>query len=477
LALILVALLAVPAGALGQQLAVGEPFAFTTDPDAVGIVSSVLARSGAAWTMAAEPSSVECPGPQISAVAPDGIAEAWIGYIPTPAGRSVPGPFVHCPVSPATLVAAGSSATVAWITATGEGTSHERYEIYAQQCSLRGECLDYPARLVASWPSTARVTTENSNLPPAVWPQPALASSGSSSVLVFDSFGGPDQQMMWAQGSASSVFAPVHSFGVGGDWDPVAVSEPGGRVFAAWFEGIGSDRNALYSSGVRIAYAQYTPGHGFGAVHATAAGKGSTCTQLAIAPTSSGVTLAWLQGNTPYGSGTQFADPLWTLTVQGDHASKAKIADARASTFSLGGGGDVVALAPWYRGDGANPALVQTSVDGQPFAAPVELDPNAGPAEVGVDSNGDTLATWFAGPSTTSTDGSEELAVAAPGAAFSAPVELMLPVAPAFTASALDGTPAVHLETVGSRSLITSMSGYPPLQQGQPTIYGVIVKS
>jgi len=53
----------------------------------------------------------------------------------------------------------------------------------------------------------------------------------------------------------------------------------------------------------------------------------------------------------------------------------------------------------------------------------------------------------------------------------------MLPVAPAFTASALDGTPAVHLETVGSRSLITSMSGYPPLQQGQPTIYGVIVKS
>ncbi|MGD0197607.1 MAG: hypothetical protein ABSC56_06845 [Solirubrobacteraceae bacterium] len=380
-------------------------------------------------------------------------------------------------MSPATLVAAGSSATVAWITSTGAGTSHERYEIYAQHCSFSGECMDYPARLVASWPSTARVMTENANLPPAVWPRPALASSGSSSVLVFDSFGAPEQQMMWAQGSAGSVFGPVHSFGVGGDWDPVAVSEPDGRVFAAWFEGTGSDRDARYSSSVRIAYAQYTPGHGFGAVHTTAAGNGSTCTELAAAPTSSGVTLAWLQGNTPYGTGTQFADPVWTLKVHDDHASPAKIAYARASTFSLAGGGEVVALAPWYRGNGPNPALVQTSIDGQPFSTPLELDPNAGPPEVGVDSNGDVLATWFAGPSTTSTNSGEELAIAASGAAFSAPVELTLPIAPAFTASALDGTPAAHLETVGSRSLITSMSGYPPLQQGQPTIYGVIVNS
>jgi len=417
-----------------QQLTAGEPFVFQFGEDSVGGVGgSALASNGAAWILAGLP-GVPC-GFDITEVAPDGAAPPWQVYS---VGAPAPWPpyIVPCARLPAALAVSGVRATLAWVSGGTDGQPVSR--VFVQRCSEQLACLVYPPQLVARW--TWASPPEVGRFTPLV---PALASAGRYTVLVFYTLSSADPQMEWAQASGDSRVGAVHSFGVSGDSEPVLVSEPDGRVFAAWFEGCGP--GAEKSAVTRIAYAQWTAAAGFSAVQTTPAGRGTSCADLSAAATSTGVTLAWLQGERSHGGPLRLA--VWTLTLRGGHASKPTVAYAPgASRFSLAGGSDIVALAPWYNGPGNDPALVQMSVAGKPFTKPAVLDPSSGPPAVSVDSNGNVLATWTDEPPDGNT--TQDLAIAPRAGAFSTPRALTLP------SDEPDSTPTT-IHTIGTRTLIT----------------------
>jgi len=433
----LLGLCAAQASAAGApSLVLGQPFTFTGEPvgSSASVVASALERDGTAWVL-----TVNGPAIMISARAADGTFTA-------PA--SVSANFAAPPV----LAVSDGTATVAWLTVRLTTLQYQRVTVHVRRCTLSG-CA--PGQAVYSWDQTGSPIYLGGG---PINPQLAIAGAGGRAVVVFQRFGVPDPQMMWAQ-SEGSRFGAAQSFGVQGNADPAIVSEPNGRIFAAWFSdgGFENDVDGECPHAAPIDWSQWSPAHGFSPVHSTAAGSGGYCASLNVVATGDGATLAWRQGNHYFGViNGPTNEKVWVSRQHGGAFSKPRAVLSGAFTISLAAASDVVAVgaATGTNGPGPTPGWlpavqVTSSVSGAPFSKPVLLDGMANPPNVSVDSAGDVLATWFSDPGDTPLAGSEELAVAPPNGSFSAPIALDIGLAGAYSWS------SALIDTVGQQSFIT----------------------
>jgi len=182
------------------------------------------------------------------------------------------------------------------------------------------------------------------------------------------------------------------------------------------------------------------------------------------------VTLAWLQGSSVNSIYSIYGPPFSPVWVTSQHAGRfSKASDvfpSGASSISLAGAGDVVALGLGTQrgesGDVASPALVATSLHGGRFGTPVQLDPRAGPPAISVDGAGDVLATWFSAPT----------ASVRPAGTFAPPTKLDVGMGGGINSPG--GAPSI--DTVGRLSLISSVSP-PGAGVGSATTFGVFATS
>lgn len=444
-----------PSLVLGQQFTFGVSFG--------GVAASALGSDGTAWVVLVEGSD-------------PAARDAFTVSARAATGKTMPAAFVSTAdetlVDTPTLAVSDGTATVAWLTVDGGAVN-----VDARRCTVSG-CE--PVRAVASWSVGRSITGLWSAGTAFAVPEPVVASVGARAVVVFATFGVPHPLMMWAQ-SDGSRFAAPHSFGVSGNYDPAIASEPGGRIFAAWFKGGGLHEDAFGEYyGTSIEWSRWSSGQGFSRVHTTSAGQAPgypiTIADLTAAATRAGVTLAWLQGssaNSGYGIlGPPFS-PVWVMSQHAGAFSKpVDVFPSGASSISLAGASDVVALGVGtgrpYRPRVAFPALVATSVNGGPFGTPVALYPAAGPPSVSVDSTGDVLATWFSDPTQARSSDVAELTIAAPGGEFASPTELDLGVSD----SEQSALTAPLIDTVGRRSFIASTSA-PGKDSGSAPTFGL----
>jgi hypothetical protein len=457
LAVVVALLGAVVAWAGAPSLVVGQPFTFAGSLG--GVAAAGLGADGTAWVVRVEGSDpAHRDGFTVSAQASG--------------GKTMPAAFVTTAdetlVDAPTLAVSDGIATVVWLTVDGRTVT-----VAARRCTLSG-CQG--VQILARW-SASVIGLWNGGSAFAV-PEPVVASAGSRAVVVFARFGVPHPLVMWAQ-SDGSRFGASQSFGVSGNYDPAIVNEPDGRIFAAWFQGGGPQEDAFGEYyGTSIEWTQWSSGQGFSRVHTTSAGQTPgfpiTCADLTAAATSTGVTLAWLQGsNSGYSiEGPPFL-PVWATGQRAGAFSKpADVFPSGASSISLAGASHVVALGvgtvrPLHPRV-AFPAFVATSVNGGPFGTPVALYPAAGPPSVSVDSTGDVLATLFSDPTQARSTDAAQLTIAAPGGEFGAPTELDIGV----SGSEQSALTAPLIDTVGQRSFIASTSAAAE-DSGSATTFGV----
>lgn len=334
------------------------------------------------------------------------------------------------------IAAAGGSATFVWESAAvGSGIT----SVIARRCTLAG-CA--PAHTLGKWVGAPLFSGGIGEL--AAVPEPAVASVGQTTLVVFyrDSQAGPT--MEWTQ-SSGGRFGPLHSFGVTGSPEPILVSESGGRALTAWLNT--TESGAVVHGTVSVEWSLWSASGGFTRLQRVSAGRAHYGGSLVGAAVGSGAALAWIQspGSSGAGLASQF---VWSAREQTRVVGKAAVVSAGpASGLAIAGGdGDVAVifsgnsdLEPVFPTNGS-PVWEATSLAGARFGAPVELDDDAAPAPgVSIAANGAVLASWNSLPSSDA-----KLAMAPADGVFETPLTL--------GEETDTESPAIHAD--GARSLV-----------------------
>jgi hypothetical protein len=450
---------AAASAASAPSLTVAQPFSFPQEfadsGGAGGVVASALGTDGTAWVVVIGSafSQESSGGFAILTRMADGTVQTQVVVPGSSSG------IMDAPV----LSVLGDTATVAWIT-MGQGLlgGSGPVAVHTIQCTLSG-CG--PKQVIAHWVGQT----------PKGWgyeylvPQPALASSDGHTVIVYSRFAVSHPAMMWAQ-SDGSGFGHTHSFGVSGSFDPVSVSETGGRILAAWLNGpdVATSGNVLasYPHGVWFESSTWTASGGFSRVAVAPTGSGADCGELTAVATAGGAMLAWIQGSgLLYTQEGAYPNPVWVARVRAGLIGTPTRIHIYAIATSIAAAGDVVALGFEGSSDNATygPTAVTTSVNGKPFSKPVPLDSESLPPSLSIDSSGDVLAAWFEASDEPDNVGHQKLAIASPGGAFGTPTTL--------GSGAVNGTNCLCafnsmvsplIDTVGEQSLVVWPLWPPP---------------